>query len=60
MYFRMSSTGVFEASTVVAGLDEVVVASDAVKQRGRHLGITEHGRPLPKAMLVVKMTEVRS
>jgi hypothetical protein len=35
----------FEAPTVVAGLDDVAVVSQAVEQRGRHLGVAEHAGP---------------
>jgi hypothetical protein len=32
----------FEAPTVVAGFHDVTMVSQAVEQRGRHLGITKH------------------
>ena len=35
----------FEAPAVVAGLDDVAVVSQAVEQRGRHLGVAEHAGP---------------
>ena len=34
-----------EAPAVVAGLDDVAVMSEAIEQRGRHLGITEDAWP---------------
>jgi hypothetical protein len=54
------SAPVSEAPAVVAGLDDVAVMGDAIEQRGRHLGIAEHGRPFPNARFVVMITEVRS
>ena len=41
----MGSAAVFEVPAVVAGLDDVAVVGDAIEERGRHLGIAEHGRP---------------
>ena len=38
----------FEAPAVIAGLDDVAMMGDAIQKRGGHLGITEHGRPLPE------------
>ena len=35
----------FEAPTVVAGFHDVAMMGQAVEQRGRHLGITEHAGP---------------
>jgi hypothetical protein len=35
----------FEAPAVIAGLDDVAVASKAVEQRGCHLGVAEHAGP---------------
>jgi Bacterial extracellular solute-binding protein, family 7 len=35
----------FEPPAIVAGLDDVAVVGQAVEQRGRHLGVAEHGRP---------------
>jgi hypothetical protein len=35
----------FEPPAVIAGLDDVAVVSQAIEQRGRHLGITEDARP---------------
>jgi hypothetical protein len=37
-----------EAPAVVASLDDIAVVSEAIEQRGRHLGITEDTRPLPE------------
>src|SRR6266550_4487639 len=31
-----------------ASLDDIAVVSEAIEQRGRHLGITEDTRPLPE------------
>src|SRR5215469_13655766 len=39
------SSAVFEAPTLVAGLDDFAVVGQAIEQRGGHLGITEHPRP---------------
>jgi hypothetical protein len=36
----------FESPTVVAGLDNVAMVSQAVEQRNCHLGVAEHARPL--------------
>jgi len=36
----------FESPAVIAGLDDVAMASQAVEQRGRHLCIAEHAGPL--------------
>jgi hypothetical protein len=35
----------FKAPAVIAGLDDVAVASKAVEQRGCHLGVAEHAGP---------------
>ena len=35
----------FESPAVVAGFHDVAVVSQAVEQRGRHLGVAEHARP---------------
>src|ERR1700736_3634484 len=35
----------FEALALVAGLDDVAVVSQAIEQRGRHLGVAEHAGP---------------
>ena len=42
------SGAVFEAPTLVAGLDDFAVVGQAVEQRGRHLGVAKHTRPLAK------------
>jgi hypothetical protein len=34
-----------EAPSVIADLDDVAVVGQAIKQRGRHLGITGDARP---------------
>jgi hypothetical protein len=39
---------VLEAPALIAGLNDVAVVGEPVKQRGRHLGITEHCRPVCK------------
>ena len=39
------SGSAFEAPAVVAGLDDVAVVSEAIEQRGGHLGVAEHARP---------------
>ena len=41
----MIVSAAFEAPTVIAGLDDVAVVSQAIEQRSRHLGITEDGWP---------------
>src|SRR3546814_6840053 len=38
----------FEAPAVIAGLDDIAMMSDAIEERGGHLGIAEHGWPLPE------------
>jgi hypothetical protein len=55
----LGSGSVLEAPAVVAGLDDVAVMGEPVEQRGRHLGVTKHGRPFGKARLVVTVIEVR-
>jgi len=35
----------FEAPTVVAGFHDVAVVSQAVEQRSRHFGVSEHAGP---------------
>jgi hypothetical protein len=44
----MSIASVFEAPTVIAGLDNVAVIGDAIQQCASHLGIPERGGPLPE------------
>ena len=41
----------FKAPAVVTGLDDVAVMSQTVEQRGRHLGIAEHARPLAECQI---------
>jgi hypothetical protein len=38
----------FEPPTIVAGLDDLAMVGQAVKESGGHLGIAEHPRPFPK------------
>ena len=38
-------TTTFEAPAVVAGLDDIAMVSQAVEQRGGHLGVAEHAGP---------------
>ena len=45
----------FEAPTVVTGLDDVAMVSQAVEQRGGHLGIAEHARPFTEREIGVAM-----
>jgi len=61
------SVSVLEAPAVIAGLDDVAMVGDAIKESGGHLGVAEHRRPLPavncvspNARLVVMMTLVCS
>jgi hypothetical protein len=35
----------FKSPAVIAGLDDVAVMSQAVEQRGGHLGVAEHAGP---------------
>ncbi len=42
---------VFEAPGLVAGLDDLAVVGQAIEQRGRHLRITEHGRPFTEGQV---------
>jgi len=44
----LASGSVFEAPAFVAGLHDLAVMGEPVKQRGRHLGVCEHARPLPE------------
>ena len=37
---------VLEAPTLVAGLDDIAVVSEAIEHGGCHLGIAEHLRPI--------------
>jgi hypothetical protein len=36
-----------EEPTVVAGLDDIAVACEAIEQSGRHFGVAEDAQPLP-------------
>ena len=49
-----------EAKDVVSGFQDVTVVGQPIEQRGGHLGIAEHAGHLPKAGLVVTVTEARS
>jgi hypothetical protein len=49
-----------EAPTVVSCFDDVSVVSEAIEQRGDHLGVREDTRPSADVRLVVASTEVRS
>src|SRR5882757_6747726 len=40
---------VFEAEAVVSGFEDVTSVGETVEQRGRHLGVAEHGGPLAEA-----------
>src|SRR5258708_14067958 len=40
---------VFEAEAVVSGFENVAAVGETVEQRGRHLGVAEHGGPLAEA-----------
>src|SRR5271170_1264651 len=40
---------VFEAEAVVSGFEDVAAVGKTIKQRGRHLGVAEHGGPLAEA-----------
>lgn len=42
------SAAVFGAPAVIAGLYDVAMMRDAIHERGGHLGIAEHGGPLPE------------
>ena len=44
-------TGMPEAPTLVAGLHDVAVVREPVEQRGRHLFIDKHTRPLREAQV---------
>ena len=37
---------VLEAPTLVAGLDDIAVVSEAIEHGGFHLGVAEHLRPI--------------
>src|ERR1700678_863213 len=40
---------VFEAEAVVSGFEDVAAVGKTIEQRGRHLGVAEHGGPLAEA-----------
>ena len=40
---------VLEAEAVVSGFEDVAAVGEAVEQRGRHLGVAEHGGPFAEA-----------
>ena len=42
---------VFEAPTIIAGLDDVAVVGQAIEQRGRHLGVAEHAGPFTECQV---------
>ena len=46
--FPKRSTSVIEAPAIVAGLDDVAMVGQAIKQSGGHLGASEHRGPLRK------------
>ena len=39
---------VLEAEAVVSGFEDVATVGETIEQRGRHLRVAEHGRPLAK------------
>src|SRR5207344_1633621 len=41
----------FKTPAVVTGLDDVAVVSQAVEQRGGHLGVAEHARPFAECQI---------
>ena len=41
----------FEAPTVVAGFHDVAMVSQAVEQRGGHLGVAEHAGPFTEGKI---------
>jgi hypothetical protein len=45
----VSSGAVLEAPTLIAGLDDVAVVSEAIEQRGGHLRIAEHAGPFAES-----------
>src|ERR1700676_4525042 len=40
---------ILETEAVVSGFENVAAVSETVEQRGRHLGVAEHGGPLAEA-----------
>ena len=49
-----------EAEAVIAGCKDVVVLSEAVEERRRHLGVAEEAGPLTEAPVGFMTTLVRS
>jgi len=41
----------FEAPRVVAGLDDIAVMGEPIKQRGGHLGVAEHTGPFAESQV---------
>jgi len=37
---------IFEAPAFVSGLDDIAMMSEPIEHGGRHLGVTEHLRPI--------------
>ena len=50
----------FESPAVVAGLDDVAMVSQAVEQRGGHLGVAEHAGPFTEGEIGGDDVEARS
>ena len=42
---------VLEAPTLVAGLDDIAVVSEAIEHGGCHLGVAEHLRPIGESQI---------
>ena len=42
---------VLEAPTLVAGLDDIAVVSEAIEHSGCHLGVAEHLRPIGESQI---------
>ena len=42
---------VLEAPTLVAGLDDIAVVSEAIEHGGCHLGVAEHLRPIRESQI---------
>ena len=51
MVGERSLCAVLEAPTVVAGLDDVAVVSEAIEHGGCHLGVAEHLRPIGESQI---------
>ncbi len=45
----MIVSAAFESPAVIASFDDIAVMSEAIEQRGGHLGVSEDGRPLTEA-----------